>query len=135
MIVTPPGFLPDQNAADDAEAVAHVFIRDRLVQRADTPALLPFDAYRDLGLAQRHRLVIGRYQDRTHVAVALDADAVPETLPAGWRAGGLRSWFGQLPDPHIAIAMRGAQLLDFMRTHRFCRARGPPTAEGPGAPA
>ena len=127
MIVTPPGFIPDQDAADDADSVVHVFIRDRLVQRADTPALLPWEAYRELGIAERHRLVIGRHEGRIHVAVALDSDAVPESLAAGWRAGGLRSWFGVLADPHMAIAMRGGQLLEWLRTHRFCGACGGPT--------
>ena len=35
------------------------------------------------------------------------AARLPENLRATIRAGGLRNWFGVLPDAHIAIAMRG----------------------------
>jgi NAD+ diphosphatase len=132
MIVTPAGFLPDQSAIDDDDAVAHVFIRDRLIQAAASPALLPWAAYAELGLRESHRLVIGRHEGRTHVAVALDGDTTPETLGEGWRAGGLRSWLGVLPDAHMSIAMRGGQLLEWMRTHRFCGACGKPTEKVPG---
>ena len=48
-------------------------------------------------------------------------------LPEGWRAAGLRQWFGVLPETHVAIAMRAVQLLEWERTHRFCGACGSPT--------
>jgi NAD+ diphosphatase len=53
-------------------------------------------------------------------------------LPEGWRAGGLRQWFGVLPEPHLAIAMRAVQLLEWERTHRFCGACGTATERIPG---
>ncbi|MEO6269533.1 MAG: NAD(+) diphosphatase [Lautropia sp.] len=127
MILTPDGFLPDHSASADDAAIAHVFIRDQLVQPADCPALLPWDTYRELGLVAARRHVIGRHQGVTHVAVALAETSAPPPLPTGWRAGGIRSWFGVLPDTQLAIAMRGVQLLEWERTHRFCGACGSAT--------
>lgn len=127
MIVTPPGFLPDQNALADDDAIAHVFIRDRLLQRVDSPSLLPWAAYRELGFSPARTHVIGRQGDVIHVAIAIADDSVSVQLPDGWRASGLRSWFGLLPDAHLAIAMRGVQLLEWERTHHFCGACGTPT--------
>jgi NAD+ diphosphatase len=131
MIVTPAGFVPDHRAVDDDHAVAHVFSRDRLVQLADAPALLPWAAYREAGLVAARRLVIGRHEGSTHIAVALAEEPAP-TLPEGWHAAGLRQWFGRLPEPHLAIAMRAVQLLEWDRTHRFCGACGTATELIPG---
>jgi NAD+ diphosphatase len=132
MIVTPAGFLPDHRAIADDDAVVHVFSRDRLIQRQDSPALLPWAAYRELGLIAARRHVIGTHDGITHVAVALAEEPAPPPLPAGWREGGLRHWFGVLADAHLAIAMRGVQLLEWERTHRFCGACGTPTELVPG---
>ena len=132
MILTPEGFLPDHRPSEDADAIAHVFFRDRLLQSADTPALLPWAAYRELGLVAARTHVLGRHQGRTHLAIALADDADPNSVPEGWRAGGLRQWFGILPDPHLAIAMRAVQLLEWERTHRFCGACATPTTLVPG---
>jgi NAD+ diphosphatase len=131
MIVTPAGFIPDQHAVDDDQAIVHVFSRDRLVQRTTAPALLPWAAYRELGLVAVRRHVIGRHDGVVHVAVAIEEERAAE-LPDGWRAGGLRNWFGLLPDAHLAIAMRGVQLLEWERTHRFCGACGTPNERIPG---
>lgn len=127
MILTPDGFLPDHSASADDAAIAHVFIRDQLVQPADAPALLPWGTYRELGLVAERHHVIGRHQGVTHVAVALAESPAPPSLPTGWRASGIRSWFGVLPDTQLAIAMRGVQLLEWERTHRFCGACGTAT--------
>jgi NAD+ diphosphatase len=125
MILTPPGFLADASVVDDDNAVAHVFSRDRLVQLAASPALLPWAAYAEAGMVAASRHIVGRHEGVTHVAVAL-AEGAPE-LPEGWRAAGLRQWFGVLPETHVAIAMRAVQLLEWERTHRFCGACGSPT--------
>ena len=126
MIVTPPGFIPDHLAVDDENAIVHVFSRDRLVQRSDEPALLTWSSYRELGLVAGRKQVIGRHDGVLHVAVAVAEESTSE-LPQGWRAGGLRNWFGVLPEAHLAIAMRGVQLLEWERTHRFCGACGTPS--------
>ena len=76
--------------------------------------------------------MVGRHDGVAHIAVALAEDRGPPALPDGWRAGGLRNWFGVLPDPHLAIAMRAVQLLEWERTHRFCGACGTPTQLVPG---
>ena len=132
MIVTPAGFVPDHRVVDDENAIVHVFSRDRLVQRTDAPELLSWTAYRELGLVAGRKQVIGRHDGIIHVAVAVaDDQAVPPELPDGWRAGGLRNWFGVLPEAHLAIAMRGMQLLEWERTHRFCGACGTSTERVP----
>jgi NAD+ diphosphatase len=132
MIVTPAGFMPDHLAVEDDNAIVHVFSRDRLVQRQEGPALLTWAAYRQLGLVAARKQVIGRHDGVVHVAVAIAEQSTPPELPEGWRASGLRNWFGVLPDAHLAIAMRGVQLLEWERTHRFCGACGTPTDRVPG---
>lgn len=131
MILTPPGFLPDQSATIDDDAIVHVFHRDRLVQRSDAPELLCWSAYASIGLTAARTHVIGRHLDRIHAAVALSDDAEPR-MPEGWKAAGLRSWFGRLSEAHLAIAMRAVQLLEWERTHRFCGACGSPTTRVAG---
>jgi NAD+ diphosphatase len=131
MIVTPPGFIPDHLAVDDENAIVHVFSRDRLLQRIEEPALLTWSSYRELGLMADRKQVIGRHDGVLHVAVAVTEES-PAELPQGWRARDLRNWFGVLPDAHLAIAMRGVQLLEWERTHRFCGACGTPTEPVPG---
>lgn len=132
MILTPAGFVPAHQDAVEDGAIAHVFIRDRLVQPADAPALLTWPAYQSQGMVAGRRHVIGRHGGVTHVAIALAEETPGESLPDGWRAGGLRNWFGVLPDTHLAIAMRGVQLLEWERNHRFCGACGTPTERVPG---
>ena len=85
MILTPPGFLPDQHARADDDAIAHVFLRDRLLQPADAPALLPWAAYLELGFSAARTHVIGRQDGVTHLAVALAEEALElEFLKGQW---------------------------------------------------
>ena len=63
-------------------------------------------------------------------AISISASGTHATgvsLPPGWEAAGLRSWFGRLPDGLAAIAMQASQLLEWQRTHRWCGACGVPT--------
>ena len=63
-------------------------------------------------------------------AISISASGTHATgvsLPSGWEAAGLRSWFGRLPDGLAAIAMQASQLLEWQRTHRWCGACGVPT--------
>lgn len=111
----------------DDDAIAHVFVRDALVQFGDTPGALPWRFYRQAGLVAGRVHGIGQLDGRKHLAVALPDEFGAETLPEGLRAAGLRSWFGVLDDISLAIAMRGVQLVEWDRTHRFCGACGTPT--------
>ncbi len=68
-------------------------------------------------------------------AISISASGTHATgvsLPPGWEAAGLRSWFGRLPDGLAAIAMQASQLLEWQRTHRWCGACGVPT-NGPSS--
>jgi NAD+ diphosphatase len=129
MIRTPEGFEIALDLALHDEAIVHLFVRDALVQRAQAPAPLPWSAYRSLGLEPVRVQPVGRLAGLDHLAVALADDLAPERLPEGWRAGGLRSWFGVLDDRSMAIAMRAVQALEWDRTHRFCGACGTPTEQ------
>ena len=63
-------------------------------------------------------------------AISISASGTHATgvsLPPGWEAAGLRSWFGRLPDGLAAIAMQASQLLEWQRPHRWCGACGVPT--------
>lgn len=127
MIRTPDGFEISLDVALDDDVIAHVFVRDALLQRLDEPEPLPWRAYRAMGLTPVRVQAIGRHHGVAHVAVALADDHPGEALPEGWRASGLRGWFGALDDATMAIAMRAVQMLEWDRTHRFCGACGTPT--------
>lgn len=128
MIITPPGFTLDLQATPDDDAIAHLFIGNRLLMTANAPAMQSLGQYRALGFQPTRPLVLGRHQGRLHIAVGLPDDTPP---PEGWEARNLRGWFGALDDAHLAIAMRGVQLVDWARTNRFCGACGHATEQQP----
>ena len=127
MLRSPQDFEPALDLDLDDDAIAHVFVRESLVQFGDTPGALPWRFYREAGLAAARVHGIGHHGGRRHVAVALADELAPDALPEGLRAAGLRSWFGVLDDVTLAIAMRGVQIVEWDRTHRFCGACGTPT--------
>ena len=139
MLETPKNFDPDLLAAHDDEAIAHVFIRDRLVLDTRAPGWQPWRHYRDAGLHAERTLVIGRLGSQVHIAVGLgDADAAAVrlagapsdagvTLPEGFAAAGLRQLFGRIDEAHLAMALRGVQWVEWDRTHRHCGACGAAT--------
>ncbi len=127
MLRTPPDFESAIDLALDDDAIAHVFVRDSLVQFADSPGGLPWRFYREVGLRPARVHPVGRLDGRSHLAIALEDTATAEDLPPALRAGGLRSWFGAVDDATLAIAMRAVQVLEWDRTHRFCGACGGPT--------
>ena len=111
---------------DDPDTVLCLFAGNQLLQRAEgEPARSPAEFGSLLQVCSTVE-VIGRHAGRPCLAVALPDSFDLTSLPAGWQARGLRSWFGQLPDDYMAIAMQGSQLLDWRRTHRFCGACGQP---------
>lgn len=127
MILVPQGFEPAIELQLDDDAIVHVFVRDSLVLFGDTPAAMPWRFYRDAGLVADRVHAIGVLEGQRHLAVALPETWGPDALPQGLRAAGLRSWFGVLDDVSLAIAMRGVQIVEWDRTHRFCGACGTPT--------
>jgi NAD+ diphosphatase len=127
VIRTPEQFVPALDLSLEDDAIVHVFIRDALVQRLDAPQPLPWRIARMLGFAAERVHPLGHHLGVAHLAIALADDHPPDLLPDGWRAGGLRSWFGVLDDASLGIAMRAVQVLEWDRTHRFCGACGTPT--------
>lgn len=132
MIRTPDTFRPALDVALHDDAVVHLFVRDALVQSLDDPAPLRWRTLRALGFEAHRVQGIGRHLDVDHVAVALADDHPPERLPDGWRAAGLRNWFGALDDETLSIAMRAVQMLEWDRTHRHCGACGTATVQAAG---
>jgi len=132
MLRTPEGFEADLGVALDDDAIAHVFIRDALVQFGDSPGAFPWRHYRAAGLVAARAHPIGRHGGRGHVAVGLDDASGTVRLPDGLRSAGLRSWFGVVDDATMSIAMRAVQVLEWDRTHRFCGACGTPTGNADG---
>lgn len=127
MIRTPQDFEPALDLDLHDDAIAHVFVRDALVQSLDEPRALPWRNWRAMGFRAARVQAIGRHLGADHIAVALDDDHPTDLMPPGWRAANLRNWFGSLDDETLSIAMRAVQMLEWERTHRFCGACGVPT--------
>jgi NAD+ diphosphatase len=131
MLRTPDPFQPALDLQLHDDAVVHLFVRDALVQPLDEPGPLRWGLLRRLGFQAARVQPIGRHLGVDHLAVALPDEQPPE-LPDGWRAAGLRNWFGALDDETLSIAMRAVQMLEWDRTHRYCGACGTPTVQAEG---
>lgn len=136
MIITPPGFEIAIDLVLDDDAIAHVFVRDSLVQFSDSPGALPWRFYREMGLVPERVHSLGVHEGRRHVAVGLaeppgEGGRIRIDLPHGLAAQNLRSWYGVVDDATLAIGMRAVQVLEWDRTHRFCGACGTPTHQDP----
>jgi NAD+ diphosphatase len=131
MIITPDEFLPALDIELADEVMAHVFCGDRLVLHADDATARPWLFYRQLGLDGSRVTAIGHRGSQPHVAVSISDDP-NYPVPAPLKAAGLRAWFGVMAEDSLSIAMRGVQLLDWDRSHRFCGACATPTQRVPG---
>lgn len=127
MIQTPDGFEPALGLDLDDEGEVQLFIGTSLVRPLGHQGPLRWGYCRRLGFEAGRIHTIGRQGSRRHFAVALAEGITPEVLPEPWQANGLRSWFGAMDDELLAIAMRGVQILEWDRTHRFCGACGTAT--------
>lgn len=128
LLNTPPGFEPGSVLPPElsADVVCFVWREDKLLVRDGDPPTLPtlVDATR-LGLTgARHFL--GRLDGVDCVAIRVAADA-PE--PADWKWSGLRALFLRLPDPLLAVAGRGFQIVEWDRSHQYCGRCGTRTRE------
>lgn len=132
MIRTPAGFFPTIDLQPQDDAIVHLFIRDALIQHAEQPAPIRWHLARGLGLPLARIHAVGSHAGVVHLAAALPDDHPQTALPPGWRAAGLRTWFGVLDDELLAIAMRAVQLLEWDRTHRYCGACGAVTHTAAG---
>ena len=127
--LTPSRAAPAAMLADP-DAIILLFAGHALIQRSDGPPALTAGDYGSLLDAWTTCETVGRYRGRPCLAVSLPNP--PPSLPPGWEAQGLRQWFGRLPDDLASIAMQASQLLEWVRTHRWCGACGVPTMRVPG---
>lgn len=117
MLQSPPDFTLNAESVDSSNLPANtlrlVFRGSELLVEASTKATFE---HRDFS-SDEPPIVLGRWLDRPVVAAAVGHDT---TAPAGTEWVGLRSLFGVMPDPMVAIAGRASQLIEWDRTHRFC---------------
>jgi NAD+ diphosphatase len=119
-----PGHLLPAQVPENANAFA--FRGDRVLA-----CTLPDDAF---ALPTFGRLIAEGVAGDAHFLGALGetacvtinlADDAPE--PAGMRYVGLRTLFFKVPEPLLALAARGFQVVDWDRSHRYCGRCGTPT--------
>lgn len=132
MIITPPRFTPSIDLELQDDAIVHLFVRDALVRPMLSTTAICWREYRALGVVPVRVHAIGRLDGAAHLAVSLDDAFELQGLPEGWRAAGLRNWFGVIDDSLLAVAMRAVQVLEWDRTYAFCGACATPTARLPG---
>jgi NAD+ diphosphatase len=130
VIRTPDSFSIRLDLELSDDSVVHPFIGEALLSTDDQPRARTWAFYRELGLSIEAVEPLGLWQGEQHLALSLHSPST--SLPAGLRLAGLRQWFGVLPDDELAIAMRGGQLLQWARTHRFCGGCGAATEQVAG---
>jgi NAD+ diphosphatase len=109
-----PGVSTPEHAAKRTWFVIH---RHGLVVREDAQGLsLPTDDDLELLGARRDDAHYLGQLDSTHAFATL----VEGKLPAGFFARNMMMLHGALPDETMAVAGRGAHVIDWATTHRFC---------------
>ncbi len=131
MLTSPDDFEGALSLQLHDDTIVHLFVRDALVQSLDQPGGIPWRVWRELGFVPGGIFPLGRLGGHEHVGISLADDIDVAQMPQGFRAGGLRSWFGVLDDANLAVAMRAVQIIEWDRTHRFCGACGEPTVASP----
>lgn len=127
MLKSPNTFEGDVTVPLTDDAIAHVFIKDQLVQVESDPGMRTWGEFRQAGFHADRVFGLGRFEERDHVCIALDNNLSKDSLPPEFKAAGLRAWFGVLNDTALSIAMRAVQVVEWDRTHQFCGACGSPT--------
>lgn len=127
MLKSPDTFEIDVSVGLTDDAIAHVFIRDKLIQFPDAPAMRRWREYLALGFEPATVHGLGHFDGQDHVAITLSDQISERPLPEPVKADGLRAWFGVLDDTALSIAMRAVQVVEWDRTHQFCGACGRPT--------
>jgi NAD+ diphosphatase len=131
MMQTPPGFVPAHQGPGvvPKAALAFAFAGPKLlvIDNESAPGI-PAIADLDRSRLDGRRHYLGRFEGIDCVAVALDDDA---NARGGFAFAGLRSLFGRMPEPLLAIAARAFQVVEWDRTHRFCGRCGQPMTQRP----
>ena len=129
MLQTPASFTSSFVAHPDPEPFSFLFFRGQLLVREEDIGLPDAALVERLGLPERNLQPLGLLDGRYCRTGWFDAEPV---LPAGYAWRGLRSLFGAIGEPLLAVAGRAAQIAEWARTHRFCGACGSGTALAAG---
>jgi NAD+ diphosphatase len=109
------GFEPSAADVDRSDALAFVFVGDRLVLPRDSERPMTLAEVESAGITLLEVAPLGHVDGRAAL-VALAADPLPE----GFSAKIVRRLFGRLPLEAIAVAAYASQIAHFIDTHRFC---------------
>lgn len=123
MIATPPFFIPLAAAQHAPQALTFAFRGNEILVREPELALPDAAAAAALGVDESRLLPVGLYQGAYCCATWLEPGAAPAE---GYAFRGLRSLFGRMDEPLLAVAGRAFQIADWARTHRYCGACGKP---------
>ena len=129
MIVTPSGFMPLVDAVEHDAPITFAFRGNELLVRDADGGLPDAPALDGVPIAEDAVHPVGLWDGRYCRAAWLARDAI---APAGHAFRGLRSLFGRLDEPMLAVAGRAFQIADWARTHKFCGACGERMSRAPG---
>ncbi len=129
MIVTPPSFTPLLDPRDSAVARTFAFRGNEILLREPDLALPDGAILRALDVDPAALLPVGLHDGAYCQAAWLPKDA---PAPDGYTYKGLRSLFGRMDEPTLAVAGRAFQIADWARSHRYCGACGRGMSRTPG---
>jgi len=121
MLHTPTSFTSTFVAHPDPEPLSFLFFKGQMLVREEDIALPDAALVALLGMPQANLQPLGLLDGRYCRSGWFDAEPA---LPPGYAWRGLRSLFGALAEPLLAVAGRAAQIAEWARTHRFCGACG-----------
>ncbi len=130
---TPAGFEPSATLPDalPPETLAFAY-RDAKIAVGGTEEAPRIPTLAEIGAAGHagRPFHMGLLHGVPCVAVGLPDDAAGGAdVAGGLRFAGLRSLFFTLPEPHLALAARAFQVVEWDRTHRYCGRCGTPTRD------
>ena len=129
MIVTPDTFEPLLVPHEGPGAISFAFRGNELLVRSSDAALPEASALESLRPDPAVWQPIGRWNGRYCRATWVPKETA---APAGHEFKGMRSLFGRLEEPALAVAGRAFQVAEWARTHRYCGMCGQPMSLVPG---
>ena len=129
MIVTPSGFMPLIDPVEHERPMTFVFRGNELLVREADAGLADSPVVADLSIPAERLHPVGMWDGRYSRAAWVPRETA---APAGHAFKGLRSLFGRLDEPMLAVAGRAFQVAEWARTHQFCGACGKPMSRAPG---
>jgi NAD+ diphosphatase len=117
MLATPPGFFPLHAPQPAPHTRTFVFRGDQLLLRAADLSLPATEELLSIGVPVGEAYPIGRLGDLYCCTVPVDPQA---SAADGYVFSGLRPLFGAMDEPLLSIAGRAFQIVEWVRTHRYC---------------